>query len=198
MIQLPEYTIGQLIYSGTKTLIYRGSRNLDQQPVIIKVLKSQHPTLTDLIRFRHQYTLTRNLDIPGIVKPLAMEKYDKTLALIMEDYGCISLKEWLGGIPLSSPSLISQFFPIAITLTKILESLYQQRIIHKDIKPQNILIHPHSLEVFLIDFSISSRLPKETQELKNPNILEGTLAYISPEQTGRMNRGIDYRYKKHN
>jgi serine/threonine protein kinase len=66
-------------------------------------------------------------------------------------------------------------------------------VIHKDIKPANILIHPETQKVKLIDFSISSLLPKETQTLQTPNVLEGTLGYISPEQTGRMNRGIDYR-----
>jgi serine/threonine protein kinase len=78
-------------------------------------------------------------------------------------------------------------------LADILQGLYHHRIIHKDIKPANILIHPQTGEIQLIDFSIASLLPKETQIIQNPNILEGTLAYISPEQTGRMNRGIDYR-----
>ena len=71
--------------------------------------------------------------------------------------------------------------------------LYQQRIIHKDIKPANILIDPVSQQIQLTDFSIATLLPKETEEIKHPNVLEGTLAYIAPEQTGRMNRGIDYR-----
>ncbi|WP_413201285.1 ATP-binding protein, partial [Nostoc piscinale] len=75
----------------------------------------------------------------------------------------------------------------------ILNLLYHERIIHKDIKPSNILINPETKQVKLIDFSIASLLPRETQTLVNPNVLEGTLAYISPEQTGRMNRGIDYR-----
>ena len=66
-------------------------------------------------------------------------------------------------------------------------------MVHKDIKPANILIHPETKQVKLIDFSIASLLPKETQEIQSPNILEGTLAYLAPEQTGRMNRGIDYR-----
>ena len=82
---------------------------------------------------------------------------------------------------------------IALQLAEILEDLYQYHVIHKDIKPDNILIHPESKQVKLIDFSIASLLPKEMQEIQSPNILEGTLAYLAPEQTGRMNRGIDYR-----
>ncbi|WP_322112031.1 ATP-binding protein [Aerosakkonema funiforme] len=89
--------------------------------------------------------------------------------------------------------LLPEFFSIALILCDALNLLYRERVIHKDIKPSNILINPHTKEVKLIDFSIASLLPRETQTLVNPNVLEGTLAYISPEQTGRMNRGIDYR-----
>uniref|UniRef100_A0ACD5GSM4 Serine/threonine protein kinase n=1 Tax=Desertifilum tharense IPPAS B-1220 TaxID=1781255 RepID=A0ACD5GSM4_9CYAN len=82
---------------------------------------------------------------------------------------------------------------IALQLADILHGLYQHRVIHKDLKPTNILINPKTQQVKLIDFSIASLLPKETQEILSTNTLEGTLAYIAPEQTGRMNRGIDYR-----
>jgi predicted ATPase/signal transduction histidine kinase/GAF domain-containing protein len=82
---------------------------------------------------------------------------------------------------------------IAIQLANILDGLSRHRIIHKDIKPANILIHPESKQIKLIDFGIASLLPKETEEVKHPNVLEGTLGYLAPEQTGRMNRGIDYR-----
>ena len=71
--------------------------------------------------------------------------------------------------------------------------MHENRIIHKDIKPQNIIINPQTKQIQLIDFSTTTKLPKEVAEIRNPNALEGTLAYISPEQTGRMNRGIDYR-----
>jgi len=107
----------------------------------------------------------------------------------MEDFGGISLKEW--GVGESVESLI-EFLQIAIALCNTLDLLYRERIIHKDIKPANILINPETKQVKLIDFSIASLLPRETQTLINLNVLEGTLAYLSPEQTGRMNRGIDY------
>lgn len=82
---------------------------------------------------------------------------------------------------------------IAIKISEILHDLHQNRVIHKDIKPANILINPLTAQVKLIDFGIASLLSKENQETQNPNVLEGTLAYLAPEQTGRMNRGLDYR-----
>ncbi|WP_375501161.1 AAA family ATPase, partial [uncultured Nostoc sp.] len=88
---------------------------------------------------------------------------------------------------------LEQFLPIVLQLLDTLHQLHQQRVIHKDIKPANILIHPDTKQIKLIDFSIASLLPRETQEIQSPNGLEGTLAYLSPEQTGRMNRSIDYR-----
>lgn len=88
---------------------------------------------------------------------------------------------------------LTEFLEIAIALSNILDGLYRHRVIHKDIKPANILINPETKQVKLIDFSIASLLSRETQEVHSPNVLEGTLAYLSPEQTGRMNRGIDYR-----
>ncbi|AFY43174.1 AAA family ATPase [Nostoc sp. PCC 7107] len=189
------YQITDQIYSGSKTLVYRGVREQDQKAVILKLMRNEYPTFTEIAQFRNQYTITQNLEIPGIVKPYSLENYRNGYVLIMEDFGGISLKEWLsekyaiGEVFIS----LSEFFNIAIEVTKTLELLHRHRIIHKDIKPANILIHPITGEIKLIDFSISTLLPKEIQSLTNPNILEGTLAYISPEQTGRMNRGIDYR-----
>jgi predicted ATPase/signal transduction histidine kinase len=109
----------------------------------------------------------------------------------MEDFGGISLKEWVNQY--ENNLSLSDFLLIAIALCDTLDKLYRACIIHKDIKPANIVINPETKQVKLTDFSIASLLSQETQSLMNPNILEGTLAYISPEQTGRMNRGIDYR-----
>ena len=186
MIRLPGYQVAELIYSGSKTLIYRGQRWSDQQPVLIKLLKADYPTFAELVRFRNQYTIAKALKVPGVVKPLALESYRNQYALIMADEGDVAL----GSL---APLSVSEFFPVAIQLTQILQSLHRNRVIHKDIKPQNILLHPQTKQVKLIDFSLSSLLPKENPVLQNPNVLEGTLAYLAPEQTGRMNRGIDYR-----
>jgi len=187
-ITLAGYQTRDLIYEGTRTLVYRGVKTDGSKSVVLKQLRKEYPTFNELVQFRHQYVLTKNLDLPGIVKSIALEKSGNGYVLVMEDVGGVSLSEYA-----DRPLAIEEFLQVAIALSQILENLHQKRIIHKDIKPANILINPETKEIYLIDFSISSLLPRETQEIQNPNILEGTLAYISPEQTGRMNRSIDYR-----
>ncbi|MCW6053588.1 AAA family ATPase [Lyngbya sp. CCAP 1446/10] len=188
-LTIPGYRILDRIYNGARTQVYRAVSQSDQKPVVIKILLSEYPSFNELVQFRNQYTITKNLDLTGIVQPLALSNYRNGFALVMEDCGGISLAEYIALHQLST----CDFLPIAIQTVQILEGLYRHRIIHKDIKPQNILINPHTKEIKIIDFSISSLLPRENQEITSPNVLEGTLMYMSPEQTGRMNRGIDYR-----
>jgi predicted ATPase/signal transduction histidine kinase len=209
--KLPSYQLMEQIYIGTRTLVYKAihtnEQTNEQLPVVIKLLKNDYPPLSELLKFRNQYTITKNLDSPHIVKSLNLEACYNTYALIMEDFGGISLSDYLKlrsqeisnqellktGDKSSVTITLTEFFNIALQLTDTLHYLYQNRVIHKDIKPDNILINPDTKQVKLIDFSISSLLPREIKEIQNIDILEGTLAYISPEQTGRMNRGIDYR-----
>ncbi|MBW4645450.1 MAG: AAA family ATPase [Goleter apudmare HA4340-LM2] len=189
------YRITEKIYSGSKTLVYRGIREQDQQSVILKLMRNEYPTFAEIAQFRNQYTITKNLNLPGIVKPYSLENYHNGYALVMEDFGGISLADWRSHEKkiVADPLSLGEFFPIAIAIVSTLEGLHRDRIIHKDIKPANILIKPSTGEIRIIDFSIATLLSREVQSLTNPNVLEGTLAYISPEQTGRMNRGIDYR-----
>jgi predicted ATPase/signal transduction histidine kinase len=192
--KIPGYQLNDLIYQSDRTLVYRGKRTDDHQLIVIKLMRNEYPTFNELVQFRNQYAITQNLNISGVIQPYALERYENRYVLIMEDFGGVSLDQRIGKSQKLRKSLsLIHFFPIAIQLTEILHQLHQQRIIHKDIKPANILIHPETKQVKLIDFSISSLLPKETQAIQTPNFLEGTLAYLSPEQTGRMNRGIDYR-----
>nr|WP_262983520.1 protein kinase [Phormidesmis priestleyi] len=155
-------------------------------------MRNPFPSFSELVQFRNQYTIAKNLDLPSIVKPLTLEPYENAYALVMEDFGGISLKEVLKREGNLGHGLTA-FLQIAIQIASALDGLYRYRVIHKDLKPANIVIHPDSKQVKLIAFSIASLLPRETQEIQNANALEGTLAYLSPEQTGRMNRGIDYR-----
>ncbi|NET91426.1 MAG: AAA family ATPase, partial [Kamptonema sp. SIO1D9] len=190
-IQILNHQITQTIYDGNRTIVYRGIHTDNRLPVAIKILKNDYPTFSEIVQFRNQYTIAKNLDSPLIIKTYSLESYRNGYALIMEDFGGISLKEWVNYQEnrLSLP----EFIEVAIALSNALNILSRERVIHKDIKPSNILINPQTKQVKLIDFSIASLLPRESPEIENPQILEGTLAYISPEQTGRMNRGIDYR-----
>ncbi|AVH62117.1 trifunctional serine/threonine-protein kinase/ATP-binding protein/sensor histidine kinase [Nostoc sp. 'Peltigera membranacea cyanobiont' N6] len=190
LVSIPGYRISEELYTGSRTVVYRGYRETDSLPVAIKLLKNPYPDFNELLSFRNQYTIAKNLNSPLIVQTYSLQAYQNGYALVMEDFGGISLKDW--EVKGRGQSL-QEFLEIAIALCNTLDILYRERIIHKDIKPANILINPETKQVKLIDFSIASLLPRETQTLVNPNVLEGTLAYISPEQTGRMNRGIDYR-----
>ncbi|MGD2183920.1 trifunctional serine/threonine-protein kinase/ATP-binding protein/sensor histidine kinase [Lusitaniella coriacea] len=189
LVTLPNYQLTEQIYEGTRTVVYRGQEVENETPIVIKLMRSEYPSFRELMQFRNQYAITKNLEIEGIIQSIALERYENRYALIMEDTGGISLAEYKQQSSLS----LQQFLNIAIQIAEILQQLHNNSIIHKDIKPANILIHPKTNQIKLIDFSISTLLPKETQTLQNPNILEGTLSYLSPEQTGRMNRGIDYR-----
>ncbi|MBD2213668.1 AAA family ATPase [Nostoc linckia FACHB-104] len=188
-ITIAGYNLIEVLYDGTTTCVYRAVREPEQTSVIIKTLKAEYPTRQQLTQLRHEYQILQSLNIAGIVKPLALENYQNGLALILTDFAGEPLKNFLN---IQNFDLI-KFLNIAIQLAIILSDLHQNNIIHKDIKPQNILINPQTGQVKIIDFSISSCLSSETQNPSDPNFLEGTLAYMSPEQTGRMNRAIDYR-----
>ncbi|BAY87231.1 multi-sensor signal transduction multi-kinase [Calothrix parasitica NIES-267] len=190
MISISGYQIIEQLYNGSRTRVYRAIREADRKPVIIKLLKNSHPDFNELLQFRNQYTIGKNLNYSGIIQTYSLENYQNGYALVMEDMQGVSLSKYMIGENITS---LQDILSIAIQITDILHNLHQNRVIHKDIKPANILINPETKEIKLIDFSISSLLPKETQEIKNPNVLEGTLAYLSPEQTGRMNRGVDFR-----
>ncbi|WP_414624883.1 protein kinase domain-containing protein [Calothrix sp. CCY 0018] len=197
LFTISGYRIIEQIHLSNQTVIYRGIREKDYKPVVIKLMRNEYPTSQEITQFRNQYLLSKNLNIPSIVKSYSLEKYNKSYALIMEDFGGIALsneiERWaFDGIRKSS-DFINYFLDISIKIVSAIYELHRHQIIHKDIKPDNILINSNTKEIKITDFSISTILPKEIQFLTNPNVLEGTLAYISPEQTGRMNRGIDYR-----
>jgi predicted ATPase/signal transduction histidine kinase/tRNA A-37 threonylcarbamoyl transferase component Bud32 len=186
---VPDYDITEVIYEGINTIIYRGTSHLNQQKVILKVLKADYPTLDAITQLKHEYKITENLDLEGTVKILRLETEYNRLVLVLEDFGGQSLKKVIYNRKLE----LLEFLNIAVQLAKGLVSLHSHNIIHKDIKADNIVINPKTGQVKLTDFSIASRLSNEKPQLTNPNQLEGTLTYMSPEQTGRMNRSLDYR-----
>ncbi|MCU0534745.1 MAG: trifunctional serine/threonine-protein kinase/ATP-binding protein/sensor histidine kinase [Hydrococcus sp. Prado102] len=181
--------IQEKIFTGVSTSIYRGCDDRTQKSVIVKALNSNYPSLQEIARLRYEYGIIQNLDCQGIVKPYGLERYQNGLALILEDFGGQSLKQMLADSSIS----LTECLRIAIAVTETLGQLHKIPILHKDINPSNIIINPATGEVKITDFSIASRLSVENPSICHLNLLEGTPAYIAPEQTGRMNRGIDYR-----
>ncbi|MEG4231892.1 AAA family ATPase [Microcoleus sp. Pol11C3] len=189
MINLAGYEITNQIHESNNSLVCRGLRKQDKKSFILKFLKQDYPRLASLVRYKQEYEITRNLNLESVPKAHSLEIYENSLVIIFEDGNGESLRILLAAKKLC----LEEFLSIAINITKALEQIHQHNIIHKDINPSNIIINPATGLVQIIDFGISTVLSRENPTIKNPNILEGTLAYISPEQTGRMNRVIDYR-----
>jgi predicted ATPase/tRNA A-37 threonylcarbamoyl transferase component Bud32 len=188
MTIINNYQITDKIFESANTLVYRGQRNEDNQPVILKVLKENYPTPAKLTHYRQEYEITCNLNIEGVINTYGLEKYQNTLMIVLEDFGGQSLQKLF-----NAPLDIAEFLALAIQITEILGEIHAANVIHKDINPSNIILNPTTRQLKIIDFGISTVLPRENPTRKNPNQLEGTLAYLSPEQTGRMNRVLDYR-----
>jgi predicted ATPase/signal transduction histidine kinase len=189
MIAIPNYRIDGEVYSSPHTIIYSGMRVSDRTSVILKTLTAQYPTPAQIAQLLHESKILKNLNFPGVVKLYQLETYNNLPVLILEDFGGISLQESIGNNQLD----LRSFLLIGIEIAKVLGQLHQHRIIHKDIKPSNIIVNIATGEVKITDFAIASLLPGENATISHPNLLEGTLAYMSPEQTGRMNRSLDYR-----
>lgn len=189
MISLPDITIVSKIYESTNSIVYRGILKENRQPLILKLLKEEFPTPIELYRYQQEYEITRRLNLEGTIKAYELRKYQNTQVMLLEDFGGESLKKILESRQVSW----SYFLKIAIKITDNLSKIHQENVIHKDINPSNIVLNPQTGQLKIIDFGLSNLLSQENPILKSPNVLEGTLAYMSPEQTGRMNRSLDYR-----
>lgn len=189
MLIFSQYKINSTLHEGVETIIYRAQTPTDKAATILKVLKAEYPTLEAITRLKHEYQIRQNLDSEQIVKAISLETFDHRLGLILEDFGGESLAKLLETETLSLRANLN----IAIQIVKALAYLHQNQIVHKDIKPSNIIINSQTEQVKLTDFGIATKLNKENPQFNNPNCVEGTLAYMSPEQTGRMNRTLDYR-----
>ncbi|MEH1868935.1 MAG: AAA family ATPase [Nostoc sp.] len=192
MIILPEVSIQTQIYESPTSQVYRGIRIRDDRRIIVKLLKLDYPSPQEIIRYRQEYQITCSLDLEGAIKAYSQKAYQRTLVILLEDFGGESIARWMQQ-PNFFPMSLSSFLKLAIDITDILGKIHGAGVIHKDINPGNIVLNPNTGLVKIIDFGIATYLNRTNPAFKSPHALEGTLAYLSPEQTGRMNRSLDYR-----
>ena len=190
---IPGYDIKELVCESYPNVLYRANRVEDGADVVIKTLLNKYPKREDIALIRREYFITNQAQAKGVIQLHGLVQHGQGgLAIVLEEFG-VSLENYLlefngKGLP------ISTFLPIAIQLADVLSGLHKNSVIHKDINPSNIVIRPKSGEVRLIDFGSATELSQE--RLGTDSIskrIEGSLPYISPEQTGRINREIDYR-----
>ncbi len=190
MIAIPEYQTLDKIYESANSSIYRAIRNQDNKPVIVKVLNKEYPKPEQIAKYKQEFEITHTLGkVSGVIRAYGLEKYQNTLVMILEDFKAESLSIFMA----SNKFSLENFLTLAIQITGILGRIHDADAMHKDINPSNIVFNPVTSQVKIIDFGISAILPRENPVIKSPELLEGTLAYISPEQTGRMNRSVDFR-----
>src|SRR5471030_715362 len=190
MAEDSEYMLAPLREEADFTL-YRGRQLGNQMPILALALAADHPSPQSLRRLEHEWSLAADLDTAWTAQPLALTRYQGRAVLILKDPGGEPLDrviEQHRGHPLD----LTRFLRIAIGLAAALGQVHRQGLIHKDVKPANALVNDTG-HVWLTGFGIASRLPRERLPPVPPEIIAGTLAYMSPEQTGRMNRSVDSR-----
>jgi hypothetical protein len=167
---------------------WRRSSGGKQRAALVVLPSAQHPPASQLDRLTHEFGLKAELDRTWAARPLEFLRADGRTTLVLEDPGGEPLDRLLG-----APMETGLFLRIAIDVATALSKVHAKGLIHKDIKPANILVNAATAAVHLTGFGVASRLLRERQPLAPPELIAGTLAYMAPEQTGRMNRSTDSR-----
>jgi PAS domain S-box-containing protein len=181
----------RVLTEDAERVFCRGSRLGDDgnwSAVLVVLPAAEHPSPSSLDRLAHEYGLREELDCDWAVRPLDLVRERDGMVLVLEDPGGQPLDR-VGGVPMETGKLLR----LAIGIAAALGKAHQRGLVHKDVKPANILVNPDSGEVRLTGFGLASRLARERQRAEPPESIAGTLAYMAPEQTGRMNRSIDSR-----
>ena len=182
------FTIAAKIRENAEAALFRGYRNADGRSVLLKSPRGGRPTPTQLARLRHESSILSWLDVAGVAKGLGIVDLGDSVALVMEYPGDKSLDYLVGPGRLG----LATFLRTAIAMAEAVEAVHRRQVIHKDIKPENFFCDDAG-HVTLIEFGAATRLTLEDRRSPHVGRLEGTLAYMSPEQTGRMNRSVDRR-----
>src|SRR5215468_5633168 len=188
-VDLAKYVLEPL-RKDEEFVLYRGepSERAGSLSLLLLAPASTRPALETLKKIGHEYSLRHELDSAWAVRPLAVSYQQGQTTLVLEDPGGKTLDQLLPG-----PMEITQFLRLAVSLTAAVTGLHKRNLIHKDVKPANVLVDPRTGQVRLMGFGIASRLPRERQAPAPSEFIAGTLTYMAPEQTGRMNRSIDSR-----
>jgi serine/threonine protein kinase len=190
----------EVLRSDDEFILHRGQRAEDPSRVLVLAPVVESPSPETLKRLEHACSVKEELDPAWAARPIGIARHWDRTVLVLEDCGGTPLDQMLD--PARDPSgrdagrrLADLAFclRVGISLASAIGHLHQRGIVHKDIKPANVLVNSATGRVWLIGFGIASPLPRERQAPKPPEFVAGTLAYIAPEQTGRMNRSIDSR-----
>ena len=188
MMEFPGYELRSLFQTTSNNLLFHAVRRGDGLSVILKTPRAQHPGPRERARYQREYTLLERLrGTAGVLTAHGLEMHAERPVLVLEDVGGKALSEQLG-----QPFAPSRLLAIAIPLAATLAEVHRRGVIHKDIKPANILLSEGG-RVWLIDFGLATLRQLEHVEAAAAPLIEGTLPYMSPEQSGRMNRAVDYR-----
>lgn len=190
MEQIPGYILSEKIDETRTSMVYRGRKSGDDsgRTVIVKVLNTDSPTPSEVARFRREYEMIRAMEDDSVVRVLDMVEHHGKVALVVEDFDGVSLKKLAAGQVFS----LDLFLTTGIQIAEALGKLHKKKIIHRDIKPHNILLNTKTKQVKLTDFGISSALTHDDPASGDGAVIDGTFAYMAPEQTGRMNRPVGY------
>ena len=189
MTQCSEYVFGEVLHEGSSTRVVRGTHRLRGEQVVMKILIEESPAPTLVDRLRHEHALLQELTIKGVIRALDLAPHGAGVMLVLESWGDTSLDRVLKQRPLA----IATVLHLGAALARVLGELHRCGLIHRDIKPQNVLVDAERTEVKLCDLGIATRRRGRSQLSGDAESLGGTLAYMAPEQTGRMNRAVDGR-----
>jgi serine/threonine protein kinase len=181
----------EALWEDDERVVYRTARvgvDGDRQPVLARLPTAENPTPDDLSRLRHEYGLRDDLDDAWAARPLELVRERGQTMLLLKDPGGEPLDRLIG-----PPMEIGTFLRLAAALSAVLGRVHDRGLVHKDVKPTNVLVNSATGQGWLTGFGIASRLRRERQSPEPPEFIAGTLAYVAPEQTGRMNRSIDSR-----
>ena len=165
-LAIANYLLTEKIYESVNSEVHRGVREPDEQRFILKVLKQDYPTPQELTRYKQEYQITSQLNLEGVIKAYGLESYDKTLAIVLEDFGASSLKDLMNNSLLPNQvggfwERVQEFLRLGISIAETLGQIHTAKIIHKDINPSNIVLNPATKQVKIIDFGISTILTRE-------------------------------------